>query len=74
MNNTFYYILAVIAGVMLATQSGVNAQLRSAVGNPVMAALISFLVGTFALMVYVLIFNRDNAGVMESLQGMALYT
>jgi len=73
MNNLFYYILAVVAGVMLATQSGINAQLRTAVGNPVMAALLSFLVGTFALLIYVLIFNRDTTGMMQSLQGMSLY-
>ena len=73
MNNLFYYILAVVAGVMLATQSGINAQLRTAVGNPVMAALLSFLVGTFALLIYVLIFNRDTTGMMQSLQSMSLY-
>ena len=73
MNNIIYYALAVIAGVMLATQSGINAQLRTAVGSPVMAALISFLVGTFALGIYILLFNRENTGLMQSLQGMSVY-
>ena len=73
MNNLIYYVLAIIAGIMLATQSGINAQLRTVVGNPVMAALISFLVGTFALLIYVLIFNKESTGVVQALQGMSLY-
>ena len=73
MNNIIYYALAVIAGVMLATQSGINAQLRTAVGNPVMAALISFLIGTFALLIYILLFNKTEAGMVQSLREMSLY-
>src|SRR4030095_2302236 len=61
------------AGVMLASQSGINAQLRTAVGNPVMAALISFLVGTFFLSVYVLLFGNQTDGMMKTLQEMSLY-
>lgn len=73
MNNLIYYALAIIAGVMLSTQAGINAQLRTAVGDPVMAALVSFLVGTAALLIYVLIFNKENAGLMDSLKDMSLY-
>ena len=73
MNNLIYYALAIIAGVMLSTQAGINAQLRTAVGDPVMAALVSFLVGTAALLIYVLIFNKENTGLMDSLKDMSLY-
>ena len=73
MTNLFYYALAIIAGVMLSTQAGINAQLRTAVGDPVMAALVSFLVGTAALLFYVLIFNKENNGLMDSLKDMSLY-
>ena len=58
---------------MLASQSGINAQLRTAVGNPVMAALISFLVGTFFLAVYVLFFGNQTDGMLKALQEMSLY-
>ena len=58
---------------MLSTQAGINAQLRTVVGNPVMAALVSFLVGTFALLVYVLLFNKPSSGLVQSLQDMSLY-
>jgi transporter family-2 protein len=43
------------------------------VGDPVMAALVSFLVGTAALLIYVLIFSKENAGIMDSLKDMSLY-
>ena len=45
----FYLLLAIAAGVLLPVQAGVNAQLRSALGSPVSAALISFLVGAAGL-------------------------
>ena len=40
---------AVLAGSGLAVQAGLNAQLRIWLNHPVMAALISFMVGTLAL-------------------------
>jgi transporter family-2 protein len=49
-----FYLLALAAGLGMTTQAGVNSQLRQAVENPVMASLISFLVGTLALLVFVL--------------------
>jgi bacterial/archaeal transporter family-2 protein len=43
-----------VGGVLLAVQSPINAQLGRAVGSPINAALISFLVGTAALVVVAL--------------------
>src|SRR5919204_3909077 len=45
----FLLPLALLAGAMLPIQFSVNAQLRNAVGGPVMAAAISFVVGTICL-------------------------
>lgn len=42
-------LLALAAGVLLPVQAGVNAQLRTALGSPLAAALVSFLVGTAGL-------------------------
>ena len=42
-------LLATLAGALLPLQAGINAQLRLTVGDPVVAALISFLVGSAAL-------------------------
>jgi transporter family-2 protein len=43
--------VALAAGIALPVQFGVNSHLRSFVGGPVVAAAISFLVGTLALVV-----------------------
>ncbi len=53
----FFLFLALAAGVLLPVQAGLNAQLRSALGAPVAAALISFLVGTAALAAATLLFR-----------------
>lgn len=49
-----YYLIAFIAGSGIAVQSGANAQLRLLVNNPLITALISFLVGTVVLVLLVL--------------------
>jgi len=49
------YLLAFAAGVVLIVQVGVNTTLRSALGAPVMAALVSFLVGSVALAAFLLL-------------------
>ena len=51
----FYILLAVIAGSCAPTQAGINAQLRMFTEGPVMAAFISFAVGTVGLLFYVLV-------------------
>lgn len=51
----FLLPLSVLIGFSLASQSGVNAQLRTALSNPVQAAFISFLIGTIILGVVALV-------------------
>lgn len=48
-------LLALAVGALLPLQSGVNAQLRTSLGNPVLTALVSFLVGTLALFAVTLV-------------------
>jgi bacterial/archaeal transporter family-2 protein len=50
----FFYLLALAAGLGLTAQAGVNTQLRQAIGDPLTASLLSFLVGTVALLIFVL--------------------
>jgi bacterial/archaeal transporter family-2 protein len=47
-----YCLLALLAGACAPTQAGINSQLRLWTGDPVMAAMISFAVGTLALLAY----------------------
>jgi bacterial/archaeal transporter family-2 protein len=46
-----YLLFAVAAGAMLPFQFGINAQLSHWLGSPIRAAFVSFLVGTFALLI-----------------------
>jgi transporter family-2 protein len=45
----YFYLLSLLAGVAVAIQTAVNAQLRNDTHNPVLTALISFGIGTVAL-------------------------
>jgi transporter family-2 protein len=46
-----YLLFGFAAGVMLPVQFGINAQLAEWVGSPLRATLVSFAVGTLALLV-----------------------
>lgn len=50
----FFIVLAIIAGMMMPTQAAINNKLAGEVNSPIMAAFISFVVGTLALFVYIL--------------------
>ena len=55
MSNTYFYLLiALLAGAMMPTQAATNNKMATFVDNPILAAFVSFLVGTLALFVYVL--------------------
>jgi transporter family-2 protein len=51
----FFIILAVLAGMMMPTQAAINNKLAEEVNGPILAAFISFVVGTVALFIYILI-------------------
>ena len=50
-----WVVLAIVAGVGLPVQVGVNNTLRTWVGSPVVAAIASFVVGTAALIIAALL-------------------
>jgi bacterial/archaeal transporter family-2 protein len=50
-----YVLIALVAGACAPTQAGINSQLRLWTHDPVLAAMISFFVGTVALAAYVLL-------------------
>lgn len=52
-----YCLLAMVAGACAPTQAGVNAELRLWTGDPILAAMISFSVGTAVLVAYVTLFR-----------------
>lgn len=53
--NAYYFIfLAILAGMMMPTQAALNNKLAVSLNSPIMAAFVSFVVGTIALFLYVL--------------------
>lgn len=52
--NWFFMLIALIAGILMPTQAAVNNKLAAYVHSPVLSAFISFVVGTVALLIYIL--------------------
>jgi bacterial/archaeal transporter family-2 protein len=48
----FFLVLALLAGAMMPTQAATNNKMAAFVDSPILAALISFAVGTVALFLY----------------------
>jgi transporter family-2 protein len=66
MSNIYLYLLlALLAGTMMPTQAAVNSKMAAVVDSPVLAAFISFFVGTIALLVY-LVFTGVPLGNLTS--------
>jgi transporter family-2 protein len=55
MAHWIYLLIALIAGIMMPTQAAVNTKMSTYVQSPVLAAFISFAVGTVALLIYLLV-------------------
>ena len=67
MSNIYFYILlALVAGAMMPTQAATNNKMATVVGNPILAAFISFVVGTVALFVYMLISGSPVANLSSA--------
>jgi transporter family-2 protein len=49
-----HYLIAVLAGLVLPVQVALNNRLTSFTGHPIVSSLVSFLVGTLALILYTL--------------------
>jgi len=67
-----YYILPLIAGIMMTVQSGINSQLRAAIQHPLLAALISFLSGTAALIIMVML-SKQAIPTLQTFGGISWY-
>lgn len=57
--NWIFLFLAFLIGISNAVQSGVNAQLRESLNNPILAAITSFSVGLIILLVAFALFNQN---------------
>ena len=55
MNKILWIIMAFAAGAFLPIQAGLNAKLGKAAGSPIHASMISFIIGSLALVLYILL-------------------
>jgi len=67
-----FYILPLFAGIAMSIQAGVNSQLRSILNNPLLAAFISFITGTAALII-MLLFSKKGLPLWEVYSGISWY-
>ena len=54
-NSYLFIILAILAGIAMPTQATINSRLAGYVENPILAAFVSFSVGTVALFAYIVL-------------------
>jgi transporter family-2 protein len=54
-----FYMLAFVAGLLLTVQVGFNVALRNAFGNPILATLANFLVGSIGLLAFALLTRAE---------------
>ncbi len=66
--NLLFIFMALLAGISIPTQAGINAQLNLFTRSSVLAAAVSFAVGTLALVIYALL-TRTPLPNMANLQG-----
>jgi bacterial/archaeal transporter family-2 protein len=57
--NWIFVLVAFLLGIANTTQSGVNSQLRIALDNPILAAIISFSGGLTVLLISYVLFNTS---------------
>jgi bacterial/archaeal transporter family-2 protein len=55
MDKIFWILIVVIAGAVLPVQAGLNAKVGKALESPVHASFLSFVIGTVALALYLLV-------------------
>jgi bacterial/archaeal transporter family-2 protein len=72
LNFNWFIILPILAGMAVATQTAINGQLRASIGSPLVAAFISFLVGTIVLAALILI-TRQEIPALSQVTGIAWY-
>lgn len=65
----FFMFIAAAFGALAPTQAGVNMKLRDYMGDPVLAAFVSFVVGSITLLVYAFVCRTDWPTVAEISNG-----
>lgn len=72
MDKLIWIIVALIAGAILPLQAGLNSKLARTIDNPVYASLISFIIGTLSMTIYVI--GTRQTIVLSNLKNVSWYT
>ena len=64
----FFLFLAFLIGISNTVQSGVNAQLRESLNNPILAAITSFSVGLIVLVIAFACFNQNPVPAIQDVK------
>lgn len=67
MQQALLFLLAIVAGVMLPIQAGLNSEMAKAVKSPLFGTLISFVVGTLGLLLFLLLARANWSDLKEGL-------
>ncbi|MCX8212430.1 MAG: DMT family transporter [Lewinella sp.] len=62
-----FFLLALVAGLMLPVQAGLNSEMGRVLKSPVYASIVSFVVGLIALIVYAFITRMPFGNLREGL-------
>ena len=68
MKQALFFLFAIVAGVMLPVQAGLNSKLGEVTKSPIYATLISFVVGTVGLVVYMLLTQENWSSIKNTAQ------
>lgn len=61
-----FIILAIVSGAVLPIQAALNGKMGRVVGDPVFAALISFVIGSVGLLMYVVVMKTDLSTITQT--------
>lgn len=65
MNKFFFLLMAIFAGALLPIQAAFNARMGKITGSSIVAAFVSFAVGTVALFIYLLL-SRQQISIAQT--------
>ena len=61
MNNTFYVVLTIVAGILVTIQGPINVQLGKTIGNSYWSTLMTFIVGGLFMLIFALVTKQTTS-------------
>ena len=61
MNNIFYVILTIVAGILVTIQGPINVQLGKTIGNSYWSTLMTFIVGGLFMLIFALVTKQTTS-------------